>query len=62
MTLFGLLTHLLYSIGDSEDQVGRMLGVLRFWFTKDLVRPIYRHGKLELIPIAIRQREAMQTI
>jgi hypothetical protein len=24
------------SIGDSEDPVGRMLGVLRFWFTKDL--------------------------
>jgi hypothetical protein len=25
------------SIGDSEDPVGRMLGTLRFWFTKDLV-------------------------
>jgi hypothetical protein len=25
------------SIGDSEDQLGRMLNVLRFWFTKDLV-------------------------
>ncbi|QDS77898.1 hypothetical protein FKW77_000616 [Venturia effusa] len=24
------------SIGDSEDPVGRMLGTLRFWFTKDL--------------------------
>ncbi|KAF2666987.1 hypothetical protein BT63DRAFT_416062 [Microthyrium microscopicum] len=24
------------SIGDSEDPTGRMLGVLRFWFTKDL--------------------------
>ncbi|KAK5157631.1 hypothetical protein LTR04_005386 [Oleoguttula sp. CCFEE 6159] len=24
------------SIGDSEDPLGRMLGVLRFWFTKDL--------------------------
>jgi oxysterol-binding protein-related protein 9/10/11 len=24
------------SIGDSEDPVGRMLGVIRFWFTKDL--------------------------
>jgi hypothetical protein len=24
-------------MGDSEDPVGRMLGVLRFWFTKDLV-------------------------
>lgn len=26
-----------YSIGDSEDALGRMLAVLRFWFTKDLV-------------------------
>lgn len=25
------------SMADSEDSVGRMLGVLRFWFTKDLV-------------------------
>lgn len=25
------------SIGDSEDELGRMLAVLRFWFTKDLV-------------------------
>ncbi|MCJ1470988.1 hypothetical protein MMC07_009636 [Pseudocyphellaria aurata] len=25
------------SIGDSEDGLGRMLAVLRFWFTKDLV-------------------------
>jgi oxysterol-binding protein-related protein 9/10/11 len=24
------------SIGDSEDPVGRMLGAIRFWFTKDL--------------------------
>ena len=26
------------SIGDSNDDLGRMLEVLRFWFTKDLVR------------------------
>ena len=26
-----------YSIGDPEDALGRMLAVLRFWFTKDLV-------------------------
>jgi hypothetical protein len=26
------------SIGDSDDDLGRMLEVLRFWFTKDLVR------------------------
>ncbi|KAL9615567.1 MAG: hypothetical protein Q9167_000080 [Letrouitia subvulpina] len=25
------------SIGDSEDALGRMLAVLRFWFTKDLI-------------------------
>ncbi|KAA8894482.1 hypothetical protein FN846DRAFT_912862 [Sphaerosporella brunnea] len=24
------------SIGDSDDEIGRFLGVLRFWFTKDL--------------------------
>ena len=28
----------LCSIGDSDDELGRMLAVLRFWFTKDLVR------------------------
>ena len=28
------------SIGDSDDDLGRMLAVLRFWFTKDLVRLI----------------------
>lgn len=26
-------------IGDSDESLGRMLAVLRFWFTKDLVRP-----------------------
>ena len=25
------------AIGGSEDEVGRMLEVLRFWYTKDLV-------------------------
>lgn len=25
------------SIGDSDDTLGRMLSVIRFWFTKDLV-------------------------
>jgi len=30
------------AIGDSEDPLGRMLGCLRFWFTKDLK---YVHGK-----------------
>jgi hypothetical protein len=30
----GLTFH---SIGRSDDDVGRMLEVLRFWFTKDLV-------------------------
>lgn len=28
------------SIGDSEDELGRMLAVLRFWFTKDLVSSV----------------------
>ena len=34
------LKHLLtkYSISDSDVPLGRMLGALRFWFTKDLVR------------------------
>ena len=27
----------LTSIGDSDDALGRMLAVVRFWFTKDLV-------------------------
>jgi hypothetical protein len=27
-----------YSIGDSDEPLGRMLGTLRFWFSKDLVR------------------------
>lgn len=26
-----------FSIGKSDDELGRMLEVLRFWFTKDLV-------------------------
>lgn len=26
------------SIGKSDNELGRMLEVLRFWFTKDLVR------------------------
>ncbi|KAK5135034.1 hypothetical protein LTR08_005694 [Meristemomyces frigidus] len=30
------------AIGDSEEDLGRMLGCLRFWFTKDLK---YVHGK-----------------
>lgn len=32
------------SIGDSEDELGRMLAVLRFWFTKDLVSPLWFRG------------------
>ncbi len=37
LTLLQRLLILLYSIGDSDEPLGRMLGVLRFWFTKDLV-------------------------
>ncbi len=36
------LLTLTFSIGDSDDELGRMLAVLRFWFTKDLVGPIYQ--------------------
>ena len=53
------------SIGDSDDELGRMLGVLRFWFTKDLVG-FRRSSSLkdeELTKsIEIRQRKAMQTL
>lgn len=31
------------SIGDSDEPLGRMLGTLRFWFTKDLVRAMVYH-------------------
>ena len=40
MLLSKSLGLLFRSIGDSEDDLGRMLGALRFWFTKDLVRRI----------------------
>lgn len=32
------------SIGDSDDELGRMLAVLRFWFTKDLVSSLWLRG------------------
>lgn len=31
------------SIGTSDDELGRMLEVLKFWFTKDLVLLDLRH-------------------
>lgn len=37
-------TDIKSSIGDSEDELGRMLAVLRFWFTKDLVRCLWLWG------------------
>jgi len=51
------------AIGDSEDPVGRMLGCLRFWFTKDLVCKSF----CRLIghtddSSEIRARQAMQAI
>lgn len=47
------------SIGDSEDPVGRMLGTLRFWFTKDLVRkPVDSGGVVAHMRSEIRQRKA----
>ena len=35
---------LISSIGDSDDELGRMLAVLRFWFTKDLVSHFPQYG------------------
>jgi hypothetical protein len=37
------------SIGDSDDDLGRMLGTLRFWFTKDLVG--YAGGRIRAVLI-----------
>lgn len=39
----------LTSIGDSDDELGRMLEVLRFWFTKDLVGSL-RIGRIRPCP------------
>jgi hypothetical protein len=52
-----------HSIGDSEDDLGRMLGCLRFWFTKDLVGCTYdaRGCDANLGP-EICQGQAMQTL
>jgi len=58
------------SIGDSQDPLGRMLGCLRFWFTKDLVRTTrtmvlrgIRFGIWLLIPaVEVRSWQAMQAI
>ena len=52
------------SIGDSEDALGRMLAVLRFWFTKDLVdhiRDLEKAGA-NTNCLEIRQGEAMQAL
>ena len=54
-----------FSIGDSNDGLGRMLEVLRFWFTKDLVclccSRCLNNTKLTGY-VEIRQREAVQAI
>jgi uncharacterized protein YbgA (DUF1722 family) len=41
---------ILSSIGDSDEPLGRMLAVLRFWFTKDLVSgdPRYHYTLLTI--------------
>src|SRR5205814_2111093 len=45
------------SIGKSDDEVGRMLEVLRFWFTKDLVRPaIYRPCSYPTVLMEVGQK------
>ena len=52
------------SIGDSEDALGRMLAVLRFWFTKDLVDDVRDLEKVgaDSCCLEIRQGQAMQAI
>lgn len=53
------------SIGKSDDDLGRMLEVLRFWFTKDLVRLRARKLTRRLVAdyvAEIREREALQAI
>jgi len=35
--LFHMADPVQQSVGDSDEPLGRMLGALRFWFTKDLV-------------------------
>lgn len=51
------------SIGKSDDEVGRMLEVLRFWFTKDLVQQAPRSSHLNLLTQAeICQGQAVQAL
>ena len=53
----------LRSIGDSDDDLGRMLGTLRFWFTKDLVRGTYTDPSgIANAGTEIRQGQAMQAL
>ena len=57
------------SIGDSDEPLGRMLGTLRFWFSKDLVRLLIHGGGVEWDGMIkadqdteIRQRQTMQAV
>jgi hypothetical protein len=51
------------SIGDSDEDLGRMLGCLRFWFTKDLVRCTRLGEECDADSGAeIRQGQAMQAL
>jgi hypothetical protein len=55
------------SIGTSDDDLGRMLEVLRFWFTKDLVCIVNRNLPSEDRPLMMRwaeiyQGKAVQTV
>lgn len=49
------------SIGDAEDELGRFLGVLRFWFTKDLVSgDSGGGGRRGLMVAEIHKRQTVQ--
>ncbi len=51
------------SIGKSDDELGRMLEVLRYWFTKDLVWALLLCWNVPADrAVEIRQGEAMQAI
>lgn len=48
ITTLEKMTLTIDSIGKSDDEVGRMLEILRFWFTKDLVQSQVLAGWLKL--------------
>ena len=51
------------SIGDSDDELGRLLGCLRFWFTKDLVWAVVALDRAAVdCGLEICQGQAMQAL